>query len=140
MWFLTMLSNPMARKIIGYAVVIGAIFWSIRFYGTQQWSKGEMQGRRYAAVEIEKQKRVEWAAKEAAIKSDAENLMGEKRALAAATESLRQERAQLSSSLNNALTIVARAKERDYETAAAVPASQLDAAIRAISAELAASH
>jgi hypothetical protein len=130
----------MARKIIGYAAVIGAICWSIRFYGNQQWAKGEAQGRRYATVEIEKQKRAEWAAKEAAIASDAEALIGEKRALAAATESLRQERAQLSNSLNNALAIVAKAKERNYETAAAVPASGLDAAIRAISAELAATH
>jgi hypothetical protein len=139
-WILSIWANPLARKIIIYAGVIAAICYGLRLWGNRQWQKGETAGRQFVAAQLEKQKQVEWAAKEKAISAAAANITTEKQALVAAASQLAQDRATINLSLKSALAAATARKEANYATVANIRASDLDAAIRSVSAELAAAQ
>jgi hypothetical protein len=125
-------------KIILCAVSIGAILYGLRLWGNSQWYKGETQGRITATQSIEKAKRDEWKAKEAAIAAGTATLDTEKRAVMAATDQLAADRATIGRNLKDGLAQIQRERNRQYESTAAVPDTLLWDAIRTVSAELAA--
>jgi hypothetical protein len=137
-WILTAWAHPLVRKITIYAAVILGILLCLRWYGNRQWQQGVTAGRQVMARELEKQKKAEWAAKESAIAIDAANITTEKKAVQAATDQLEQDRTTISLSLKNALASVAARKDANYATIVNVRASDLDAAIRSVSTDLAA--
>jgi len=116
-------------KIIIGAVAIAGIFLLIRWYGNRQWAKGETQGRQFMAMEMEKAKQKEWAAKEADIAT-------QKASLTAAATQLERDRLTINRSLNDRLRAIQDAARAT--TGVVVPDSDLNSAIRAISGQLAA--
>jgi len=122
-WMIGLWANPLARKIIIYGAVLLAILYGLRLWGNKQWYKGESQGRQKMAIEMEKAKQAEWAAKENAIEA-------EKTALDAKKEQLEKDRITIYRSLNESLKATADANRRAVSTAVAVPDNQLNSAIR----------
>jgi hypothetical protein len=137
-WILSLLSNPLARKVVFYCVAIAAICLSLRWYGNRQWQKGEIRGRQTMAREIERQKRAEWEARERDLEAAAAGIAADKRSLAAATGQIARDRAGLSRSLNDALAQIRAERMRHYADAAATPDDRVWDDIRTISRELAA--
>lgn len=137
LWIIKIWANPLARKIVTYVAVTAAICYGLQLWGNKQWAKGEAHGRQIMAREIEEQKLAAWKAKEDAIARDAKNIASEKRAVEAAAAELSQSRVNLSRNLNNALASIQQERNKVYANVAAIRDPDLDAAIRAISAELA---
>jgi hypothetical protein len=128
-------------KLIILAATSGAIAYGLRLYSNCAYTKGFQAGKVAAGADILKAKQSEWKTKEAAIAVDAKAVADEKLAVKAAGNRLNQDRANISQALKDALAAIQQRKEGDYaNTVAAVPDSQLDAALRAISAELNASR
>lgn len=140
MWLMALWANPLARKVIIYGAVILAILYGLRLWGNKQWSKGETQGRQTMAREMEKAKQAEWKAKEDAIATAASDIATEKRSIKVATDQLAQDRITIARGLKDGLASIQARKEANYANVAAVASTDLDSALRTISAELAASH
>lgn len=137
--FLALWANPLVRKITIYAAIIAAIFYVLRLYSNRVYSEGFKQGKVAGAIDMERQKQTEWAAKEQTIAESAASLDSEKRSVEADKARLSQDRINLSRSLRDALAATTQRREADYaNVVAAVAPGDLDAGIRAISAELAA--
>jgi len=123
-------------KLAIYGLIALGILYGLRLYGNRQWAKGELRGRLTVTKDIERQKKAEWKAKESAIALAAQSIDAEKRSVLAATEALAQDRANLSRTLSDAQAALQRERIKAYANAANIGAADLDAAIRAISAEL----
>jgi hypothetical protein len=128
--------NPLARKIITWAAIIGLMLYALRIYGNKQWEKGNTAGRAAAAQDIDRQKRDEWKQKEHAIAAAAGSLEEEKRVIRAAAVQLEKDRGSIETGLNNSLAFIRQERNRHYETTASVSDDHLDAALRAVSSEL----
>jgi len=137
-WILSLWGNPIARKFIIYGGVILAIFLCLRWWGNEQWRMGESAGRQHALKDIEKQKRAEWAAKDAAIALAAKDIDAHKQAVVAGREQIRKDRDNLSRTLSNSLAAIQNERTRQYANAAVVSGDRVWDDIRAVSRELAA--
>lgn len=123
-------ANPIFRKVVLYAAIALAVLYAGYRWLNKHDSRIYQEGRESMAVELEKEKKAEWAAKE---KTLAESYLS----LQAATEQLAQDRSTIYRTLDEHLRTVKTAAQANSISAAAVPDSALDSAIRAISGELA---
>ncbi len=129
--------SALVVKLILCAGALTAIFLCLRWYGNRQWYAGEQHGRQVVAKEIVKAKEAEWKAKEDAIARAGAAIEADRDAINDARNALARDRAGLSRSLNDGLARIQAERSRQYADAATVPDPLLDAAIRAISTELA---
>jgi hypothetical protein len=140
MWLLSLWSNPLARKIvIGLAAGL-AILYALRLYSNRIYSEGYQSGKIAGAAETLKTKQAEWKAKETAIAVEAKTVADEKNAVKAAGESLSRDRANLSRTLQDSLAAIQAKKEGIYANISNINASDLDTALRSVSADLAATQ
>jgi hypothetical protein len=140
MWLLSLWSNPLARKIvIGLAAGL-AILYALRLYSNRIYSEGYQSGKIAGAAETLKTRQSEWKEKETAIAVDAKTVADEKMAVKAAGESLSRDRANLSHALQESLAAIQAKKEGIYANISHINASDLDTALRSVSADLAASQ
>jgi hypothetical protein len=130
--------STLTVKLVLCAVGIGAIFFALRLYGNAQWAKGEAQGRLFMARDIEWQKQAEWAKREAEIVAGAAAVEAEKKSIATDRMQLSQDRAALNRTLQSTIASIQQERRRDYANTATVRDTDLDAALRALSRELAA--
>jgi translation initiation factor IF-2 len=137
--FLTGLwANPLARKCILYGAATLAILFALRLYSNRVWEQGVQAGKIQATQEVEKAKEVEWKAKEDALAVAGAKLATDQRTLSAQTAELARARSALQDSLSRSLNQIRASHEANNAKVIAVPADQLDAALRNLSAELAA--
>jgi DNA anti-recombination protein RmuC len=139
-WALSLLANPLVRRILLYAAIAAAVLYALRIYGNRQWAKGEAAGRQVVTREIEEQKREEWQKKEAAIAAAAESLEEERRVIRAVAEQLQKDRLSIVSDLERSLAQIRQERNRQYESTAVVADDRLDTALRTVSNELAGAH
>jgi hypothetical protein len=137
--------NPLGMLTLKYKLILGGVGLLVLLWAGRQWlnkhdSKIERETRIKVAGEINKSKEAEWKAKEDAIVKAAATVDAERSVITAASEQLRQDRANLSRTLSDAQAAIQRERNRQYANAANIGAADLDAAIRAISAELAAAQ
>lgn len=137
-WLLALWENPLVRKVVLYAAIALAVLYGLRLWGNKQWAKGEQQGRVSAAVEMEKDLKAAWKAREVALSDAAKNLAFERQTWATQTAELARARAGLQDSLSRSLNQIKTTHEADNAKVIAVAPDQLDAALRTLSAELAA--
>jgi hypothetical protein len=130
-WLLALWANPLVRKIIIYAALGLGCLYAGRLWLNSHDSKVYQQGKMAAAVELEKAKQTEWAAKEKA-------MADQMKVLDAAAQQLENDRANLTRSLNETLAAIQKAKMQGAGAVATIPASELNSALRAISRQLAA--
>lgn len=140
MWILNLWANKVVRWVLIGALAILLLGYALRRYSNRVYSEGYQSGKVAAATEMERAKKAEWAARETAIAADAAKVGAERRAVVAATDQLAQARATIARGLKDGLAAVQARKEANYAGVAAVPASELDSSLRAVSAELAAAH
>lgn len=133
-----LIAHPLARKLMLYAGITLGILYALRWWGNRQWSEGEAAGRLKMSQEIERRKKAEWEAREKKLAAIAEDLDEEKGAIRTEKSRLSQERQNLSRSLSESLNAIREERTRQYENVAAVDSADLDGALRAVSAELAA--
>ena len=138
MWILSLWTNPLLRKITIGALAILLLGYALRRYSNRVYSEGYKSGKVAAATEMERVKKAEWAARETAMAADAAKAAGEKRSVEAAKAQLAQDRTNLSRSLKDALAATAARKEANFATVVNIAPDELDGALRAVSAELAA--
>jgi hypothetical protein len=137
MMFMLLLANPLARKILIYAGVALAIFYALRLYSNRIWDQGFREGKTAGTVELEKAKRAEWAGKQEAITAAGASLTQEKTSLSAQAAELARARRQIQASLDDSLGLISFSAKENNAKAASIPGNQLDAALRALSTELA---
>jgi hypothetical protein len=140
MWLLSLWSNPLGRKIvIGLAVALACLY-ALRRYSNRIFGEGYQSGKIAGAAETLKTKQAEWKAKETAIAIDAKTVADEKNAVKAAAESLSRDRANLSRALQDSRAAIQAKKENIYANISHINAGDLDAALRSVSADLAAAQ
>jgi hypothetical protein len=126
------------KKLVGYAAVILAICWFARIYGNRKFEEGAQVGRTAAAAEVEKAKKAEWAAKEAELLKNFEQLDAEKSELAKVGEQLITDRYALDKRLQAGIDALRNERLAGYERSAAVPDDRVWRDVRALSGQLAA--
>ncbi len=140
MWvFITGLwANPLVKKIIIYVGIAIIVLWAFKIWLNRHDDKVYQEGKTGALIELEKAKKDEWAAKEkelAKAQKDIELTRGQINLQMTALEKTRQ---LTHDELTRVIASLKAGKEADSAKAHAVPADRLDDAIRALSAELAA--
>lgn len=133
----TLWANPLARKAIISAAVLLAISYGFRRWLVHHDDGVRQQTRVEVTAEIEQAKKAEWAAKEKAIAADAAAIQTARDNLTTEAVTLNQMRAAINGTLDRKLSEIRASREATNATAFNVPADQLDASLRAISAELA---
>jgi hypothetical protein len=137
---LALWANPIVRKVALYGIVVVFALYLFRIWGNQQWYKGEQQGRVSATVELEEQYRADWETKQKEIEAFSTQVKIDRKSLDAEKELLRQSRSGLMSSLQSTLSKIESARYANETNVVAIPADELDAALRSLSAELAAAQ
>ncbi len=138
MFILTLWANPLARKIIIGAAALLAVFYALRLWSNRVYSEGFKSGKTAGLAEMEAAKNAEWKAKADAIAADAAKTASDRKVLEAETSALADSRRQIEVTLSRSLKQVNERKEADNAKVASVPDSDLDAALRSVSADLAA--
>lgn len=139
-WIAALWASQTARKAIIYGAVGLGILFGVRYYSNRVWSEGYEQGKTAGAREMEVAKKAEWAAKEKAIQTATADLEAQRSVIGAQSATLAQARRDLQAALKTSLDKISTTAKVNNATAIAVPDDSLDDAIRAISAELAASQ
>jgi hypothetical protein len=137
MWILTLWANPLARKIVIGCAVSLAIFYALRLWSNRVYSEGFKTGKAAGLSEMESQKNEEWKAKADAIATQAARTATDRKALEAESAALIDARRGYEFALARSLKESDLRKEANYAQVASVADADLDAAIRAVSAELA---
>ena len=138
MFILTLWGNPIARRIILGAAALLAICYALRLWSNRVYSEGFKSGKAAGLAEMESQKNAEWKAKAGAIAADAAKTPGHRRAVEAEASALAESRRGIEAALSRSLKQMNIRKEAGNAKVAAVPDSDLDAALRSVSADLAA--
>lgn len=133
----TGLSAIVVELILGGALIAGALF-ALRLWGNKQWAKGEQQGRVSMSQELEKQNKVEWAARQDAINKAASQVDADRQQVQVERANLEQMRLSTQSTLRQVIAAAQTGREVSNAQAIALPPDELDAALRALSSELAA--
>jgi len=123
-----------------YAVVGLVILYAGWQWGNVQWTKGFMKGEIKLSEAVEKARQEEWEKAQKIIDANIAELQKERSARENLTRQLAEDRRTLNRSLRDGLNSIRSGRNNDYSTVAAVPASQLDDAIRSVSRELASSQ
>ena len=129
--------SPTGRTIAIYTAIVIASLLIARWYGNKQWTKGESEGRQFVADQLIREKEKEWAARERQIAETKAMLEEQTLILNHATTEIINARAQLRDQYTALTARETVRREADEKIITAVPDSELRAAIRAISAELA---
>jgi len=141
MWALIM-SLPRSLKIgtlaTFAATVIGLLLAGV-WYGNSQWAKGEQSGRENAASWLLKEKQADWDAREQQIETSIAMMEDQMRTLNRVTAEVVTARVTLRDQYAMLAATVTAERSADEKIVASVPDSELRAAIRAISRELAGS-
>ncbi len=137
MFILTLWANPLTRKILIGAGISLAVFYALRLWSNRVYSEGFKSGKTAGLAEMEAAKSAEWQAKADAIAADAARTAADRRVLEAETSALADSRRQRETTLSRSLKQMNARKEADSAKVASVPDSDLDSALRAISAVLA---
>ena len=124
--------------IVAIAAIAISLFVAVQRWGARQWAKGEEQGRQHVAAQLAKEKEAEWQAREKQIEDAAAMVQDQLRVLTHATAEITNARTALRSQYNLFTAQASVRREEDEKIIASVPDYELRAAIRAISAELAA--
>jgi hypothetical protein len=138
MLILTLWGNPIARKIIIGAGALLAIFYALRLWSNRVYSEGFKSGKTAGLAEMEAQKTAEWKEKVGAMAADAAKNAADRKSLEAQASSLADSRRGIEAALSRSLKQMNTRKEADNAKMASVPDSDLDAALRSVSANLAA--
>lgn len=138
MLMLTLWRNPAARKIVLGTAALLAIFYALRLWSNRMYSEGFKSGKAAGLTEMETQKKAEWKAKADAIAADAVRIAADRRDLEVQSSALIESRRDIEAALSRSLTQMNQRKEADNAKVASVPDSDLDAALRSVSADLAA--
>jgi hypothetical protein len=139
-FLLSLWANPVVRKVILYGAALTAILFALRIWGNRQWAAGEAQGRRTMALEMEKTKQAEWKAERDKLAAAAGAVARERVAVEAQASALARTRRELQDTLSRSLNQISLTSKVNNATAIAVPDADLDAALRTLSAELAAAQ
>ena len=129
--------SPTGRKAAAIMVIVIGSLLIARWYGNKQWAKGESEGRQFVADQLIREKEKEWAARERQIAETKAMLEEQTLILNHATTEIINARAQLRDQYTALTARETVRREADEKIITAVPDSELRAAIRAISAELA---
>ncbi len=135
---LTLWANPVARKIMLGAAASIAIFYALRLWSNRVYSEGFKSGKAAGLTEMETRKNAEWKARADAIAVNAEKTAADRRALEVQSSALAESRRGLEAALSRSLKQMNERKEADNATVASVSDTDLDAALRSVSADLAA--
>ena len=135
MW--TWIISPMGRKIALWAAIVIALFVGVRWYGNQQWAKGEAQGRQFVADQLIKEKKNEWAEREREITAKEAQADQRLEDLTQAAQAVHAARAVLMKNFDVTLKEMEADRVESYRYAGAVPDADLIAELRAISGTLA---
>ena len=90
--------SPTGRTIVIYTAIVIASLLIARWYGNQQWAKGEAEGRQYVADKLTKEK--EWAERERQLMDAAAKLQEQASAINKAAAELAATRASMQASLD----------------------------------------
>ena len=138
MFILTLWGNPIARRIILGAAAFLAICYGLRLWSNRVYSEGFKSGKTAGLAEMETRKNAEWKAKADAIAADAANIAADRKALEAQSTALADSRRGIEAALSDSLKQINERKEADNAKVASVSDSDLDAALRSVSTDLAA--
>ena len=138
MCILTLWGNPIARRIILGAAALLAICYALRLWSNRVYSEGFKSGKAAGLAEIETRKNAEWKAKAGAIAADAAKSAADRRAVEVQASALAESRRGIEAALSRSLKQMNERKEADNAKVASVPDADLDAALRSVSADLAA--
>jgi hypothetical protein len=114
------------------------ILFAFRLWLVRHDGKIYQEGRVAATVEMETKKKVEWAAKEKELEKAAEQIDLTRSQIDSEMTVLQRTRNMTRAELQQALATAKAGREVRNETVAAIPDTELDAALRAVSNELAA--
>lgn len=128
---------PWVRKAVIYAAIAGAVLYALRIWGNKQWAVGEQSGRVAAFREAEKDLLKQQLELARAIADMRQQLILDRAVLLAQQAETAKTRQLLSQSLTTILTEVRASKVVTDAKVDAVPASELDGAIRLQSSRLA---
>ena len=119
------------RKAVLYAVIALAVLYGFHLWLNRHDTKVYQQGRESMAVELEKTKKAEWEAKGKSLEEQA-------RLLDLKAAEITRDRQSLTRTLDDRLRSIQTYATANTASVAAVSDSGLDAALRAVSRELAA--
>ena len=135
---MTFLLGLLTNRWIQYGLIAVAVLVAWRIWSNRIYDQGVEAGRITATKEIETAKQKEWAQKETEIKAQLQMIDDARYTLEQAKADLDRSRATLTSSLTKTLAEIKARETVVSAGVASVPADELDAALRAVSAELAA--
>ena len=139
MWILTLWNNPLARKVIIGAAAGLAIFYALRLWSNRVYSEGYRSGKTAGALETEKAEQAKWKAQQDAIAVESARVDGDRKLVDAQTAALAQSRQQIEKTLSRSLNEMKQKREADSVQVLSAPDSDLDSALRVLSATLASS-
>lgn len=119
------------RKAVFYGVIAVAVLYGFRLWLNKHDSRIYQEGREAMAVELEKTKKAEWEAKGKSLEEQA-------RVLDLKAAEITRDRQAITRTLDERLRIIQTYATANTASVAAVPDDGLDAALRAVSRELAA--
>ncbi len=133
----TGLSALMVKVILG-GLAVGAVFYGLRLWGNRQWAAGEQKGRVSMSQELEKQNRAEWAAKQQELDKAYADVDASKKQVEIEKVELERMRLSAQSTLRQVVAAAQAGREVQSAQVISIPPDDLDAALRALSNELAA--
>jgi hypothetical protein len=131
------LSQPI-RQIIIWAALIGLAFWALRIWTNRIWDKGFVEGRSAGIIDLEKAKKAEWENQQKKIADERMSVEEQRKTIQLESQELARSRQAITKKLDDALKQISIEKGTTSDLVCQIPTDQLDASIRAISAELAA--
>ncbi len=137
MWILTLWNNPFARKLLLGCAATLAIFYALRLWSNRVYSEGYRSGKTAGALETEKAAQEKRKAQQAAIEAEAARVASDRKLVDAQTATLAQSRRQIETSLFRSLNELKQKREVDSAKVLSIPDSELDNALRSVSAVLA---
>lgn len=137
MWLLSLWANPLTRKIIIYAGITVAIFFALRWYSNRAYYQGMQEGRTAVTTEIEKARAAEWKVKADQLAAEATKIDAARQTVDAERDELARDRSIIKDALSRSLNEITLTQGVNNAKVDAVPATELDSALRAQSAKLA---
>jgi hypothetical protein len=137
MWILTLWNNAFARKVLLGVAAGLVIFYALRLWSNRVYTEGYRSGKTAGALETEKAEQAKWKAEQDAITAEAARVAGDRKLVDAQNAALAQSRQQIEKTLSRSLDEMKQKREADSVQVLSVPDSDLDSALRAVSAVLA---
>jgi hypothetical protein len=130
MWFLWLFQNPLGRKI-GIVVACLIVFGlAVRWYGNKQYYAGHDEGIKSEAARLEVAKKAEWQVAMDQVKAMADQLDAQKKSVETQRVALENTYRMMLDSVKSIVTASNARIETRQEQVTAIPASEIDGAIR----------